>query len=49
MYAWFDSGDNWTFVGGLIDRYYNGPRVLMVRLWPRTEGARVKSGLEHPT
>jgi hypothetical protein len=35
MYAWFDSGDNWKFVGGLIDRYYKGPRVLMVRVWPR--------------
>jgi len=32
MYAWFDSSDNWRFVGGLIDRYYRGPRVLMVRV-----------------
>jgi len=36
MYAWFDSGDNWKFVGGLIDRYYKGPRILMVRVRSRT-------------
>lgn len=32
--AWFDSGDSWNYVGGMFDRYYRGPRILMVRVAP---------------
>ena len=31
MYAWFDPSDNWNYVGGLYDRFYEGPHILTVR------------------
>jgi hypothetical protein len=30
MYACFDPHDSWNYVGGLYDRYYEGPRILTV-------------------
>jgi hypothetical protein len=28
--AWFDPGRNFEFVGAMLDRYYGGPRILMM-------------------
>jgi hypothetical protein len=34
MDAWFSPADNWNYVGGEFDRYFRGPHVLTVRVWP---------------
>lgn len=33
--AWFDPGDDWSFVGCETARYYKGPKYMMVRVRPR--------------
>ena len=34
MDAWFSPADNWNYVGGEFDRYFQGPHVLTVRVLP---------------
>jgi hypothetical protein len=34
VYAWFDPGDSFNYVGGKFDRYFKGRHVLMVRTHP---------------
>ena len=41
MYTWFDPSNNWKFVGGLSDRFYKGPHVLIVRVWPQNTNRQV--------
>lgn len=31
IYAWFDPGHNWNYVGGIYDRFYKGPHIMTVR------------------
>jgi hypothetical protein len=32
--AWFDPSDNWTLAGGEFSRYFQGPRIMLVREIP---------------
>lgn len=33
--AWFDPGEDWTYVGGRLQRFYGGPTIVLVKLSPQ--------------
>lgn len=34
IYAWFDPGSDWTYVGGQLQRFYRGPTIVLVKRLP---------------
>jgi hypothetical protein len=45
--AWFDPLDNWSFVGGEFSRFFQGPRIMLVRQMPwEIENADHRKGID---